>query len=134
MPDDTDTLEDILRDIIGDNAYFALVEGFAGRRVYIPLRVEKCKTLTPVFGEKIVKKLAEHFGRGYINIPISREFRAFRHREAGLSNGMIATKLSISESAVNRLFRRLGVSEPEPIRKPDNDNQRFRLIKAAGDE
>lgn len=61
--------------------------------------------------------LIGHFGSGStIQLPLMREWRAVRYASDGTSNGEIATKLGLTESAVDKLFARLG---GKPPRRPN---------------
>lgn len=126
-------LEHQLRELIGDSEYLALVDAFAGRRIFIPQSAQASNLLTPVLSATAIETLSDHWCGLHLNIPLSREFRARHYRRQGMSNGAIAHRLGITESAVNRIFRRLEEALRRSTRA-SNDNRRIRLIKAAGME
>lgn len=138
----SETLETILRKALGDDTYFSLIQEFGGTRLFIPTRgAAQSKRLAPVLSPDAINALTKLFAGTYINVPLSREFRALRFRAEGLSNAKIASRLCITEKGVNRIFQRL----KNPAAAVANDNRRRaandagfptpkrRLIKAAGD-
>ncbi|CDX20019.1 conserved hypothetical protein [Mesorhizobium sp. ORS 3359] len=100
-------LTDALLRILGPVGLIRLAERHGGTRLYIPTTAELGK-LADELGIEIAEKLSRRYGPDYINVPLVRELRARHYRAGGASNADIARKLGLSESAVNRIFRRMG--------------------------
>jgi hypothetical protein len=107
-------ITETLTALIGDTAYLALVERYGGIRLYVPRSAGQSE-LPGHIGEDAAAKLASAFGGEYIKVPLDRELRARHYRKAGLSNAEIARRLGITESGVERLFKR--------VRKARDDRQ-----------
>lgn len=99
-------LTDALLRLIGPAGLVLLAETRGGTRLYIPPQPENGK-LADDLGFEMAEKLSRRFGPDYISVPLARELRARHYRAAGCSNAEIARKLGITESGVNRVFRRM---------------------------
>jgi DNA-binding NarL/FixJ family response regulator len=97
---------------LGDDGFFALVEAHAGMRLYVPADPARSE-LPQAIGYDHAARLSKVFPGGYIKVPLAREFRALRYREAGLGNRDIARKLGLTESGVERLFGRVRKTHPK---------------------
>jgi len=107
-------IAETLTALIGDRAYLALVEHYGGTRLYVP----KTATLSDLpghIGDDPAGKLASAYGGEYLKVPLDRELRARHYKGRGLSNAEIARRLGITESGVERLFKR--------VRKASDDQQ-----------
>jgi hypothetical protein len=101
-----DALSAELLELLGADAFAALTERFGGRRVFVPK--EKLDTaISAVLGQDAAQVLSSHYGGTYLRVPLARAFRAKRYRIAGQSNGWIATKLGLTETAVDKIFAAL---------------------------
>tara|TARA_R110002020_G_scaffold34066_35_gene103978 strand:- start:11523 stop:11873 length:351 start_codon:yes stop_codon:yes gene_type:complete len=107
-------LSESLNELIGESAYLALVEHYGGTRLFVPKTPER-SGLCDAIGEAAAAKLAQSHGAEYIKVPLDRELRARHYKKNGLSNAAIARRLGITESGVERLFKR--------VRKSADTNQ-----------
>jgi len=103
----SETLSDDLLELIGHENFIALVEAFGGLRVYVPSR-ERLADVDAAIGPEASEKLHHTYEGSYIRVPLARELRARHYRAHGASNADIARRLGITESAVDKLFRRAG--------------------------
>jgi arsenate reductase-like glutaredoxin family protein len=55
-------------------------------------------------------------------VPLGREQRAHAYRQSDMSNAMIARKLGITETGVDKLFRRTG-AQPKRIGRQKDTRQ-----------
>lgn len=103
--DEHETLTDELHDALGVVGFLVLTEVYGGLRLFVPndnLR----SALGEQIGEDNARRLAKLYGGSYIRVPLAREFRARIYRNAGAKNGEIARKLGLTETGVEKLFRR----------------------------
>lgn len=98
---------DELISLIGERAFVALAEAFGGRRLYVPGVIEGDHDIARAIGPDAARHLSERIAPDVIRVPLARDLRARHYRAAGLSNGAIATRLGITEPAVNKLFARM---------------------------
>jgi len=103
-----------LHELLGPDDYLVLVEKYGGIRLFIPKNIERSQ-LKHVLDSHNLARLSDCYGGNYIKIPLDRTFRAGRYRGQGKSNARIARKLGITESAVERLFARVGRHDPRQI-------------------
>lgn len=96
-----------LRAMLGDEAFIALAETFGGRRLYVPSIIDEDHLIAQTIGTAPAKRLSSRLSPDTIRVPLAREFRARHYRAAGCSNGEIASKLCITETGVEKLFRRM---------------------------
>lgn len=92
-----------LLDLLGLEAFLALVEAHGGTRLYVPRQAGETQIVRDI-GPAAASRLVERYGGDYVRVPLAREHRARRLREEGLSNAQIARRLGMSESGVERLF------------------------------
>jgi hypothetical protein len=71
---------DILVEAIGSDAADVLVQYFAGREIYIPVRAMPNTPLTDKVGEKAAIQLCAHFGGEKIQIPVKVGAESLRER------------------------------------------------------
>ncbi|WP_160009814.1 hypothetical protein [Rhizobium sp. 18055] len=109
-------LTDELMDALGEEGFLKLIEVHGGIRLYIPKNAPASK-LSSEIGSENTARLSNMFSGEYISVPLAREFRANHYRAQGESNAMIARRLGLTESGVERIFSRV----PKPIggRKKD---------------
>lgn len=94
--------------LMGEEAFVAFCEAFGGRRLYVPTAIGADHDIAKAIGVAAARHLSERVSPDVIRVPLAREVRARHYRAAlGLSNGAIATKLGITEPAVNKLFARM---------------------------
>lgn len=111
-----------LMETLGDEGFFALVEAHAGMRLYVPADPGRSE-LPQTIGFDHAARLSKLYPGGYIKVPLAREFRALRYREAGLGNRDIARRLGLTESGVERLLRRARSANPGRGGKPTDPRQ-----------
>lgn len=98
---------DQLLAILGEDAFIALAENFGGRRLYVPGRLPADHAITQAIGEEAARRLSDRVSPDIIKVPLARELLSRHYRAAGLSNGEIASRLRITETAVEKIFRRM---------------------------
>lgn len=96
-----------LINLIGERAFVALTEAFGGRRLYVPGVIAADHDIARAIGADAARHLSERVSPDVIRVPLARDIRARHYRASGLSNGAIATRLGITEPAVNKLFGRM---------------------------
>lgn len=94
-----------LQELLGDEGFLKLTDVHGGIRVYIP-KVAHGSALASEIGVDNTARLSKMFSGGYIRVPVAREFRARHYRAHGESNAMIARRLGLTETGVEKLFRR----------------------------
>lgn len=100
-----------LLDVLGEDGLFDLAEAFGGTRLYVPPHIPSDHPIIAAIGHDRAEALSIRFSPDYIRVPLARRIRAVRHRAAGLSNARIAVRLGMTETGVNRLFKRQGETE-----------------------
>ncbi|MEO7470201.1 MAG: hypothetical protein ABIV36_24640, partial [Sphingobium limneticum] len=63
--------------------------------------------IAKAIGADAARHLSERVSPDVIRVPVARDIRARHYRAGGLSNGAIASRLGITEPAVNKLFARM---------------------------
>lgn len=94
-----------LKQLLGLDDFICLAEAFGGTRQFVPARGDRTK-LERALGRTVAEKLAERYAGTYLQVPLAREERARQYRERGAPISEIATRLGITERAVERLFAR----------------------------
>lgn len=94
--------------LMGEKAFVAFCEAFGGRRLYVPTVIGADHDIAKAIGADAARHLSERVSPDVIRVPLARDIRARHYRGAlGLSNGAIASRLGITEPAVNKLFARM---------------------------
>lgn len=93
--------------LMGEAAFIAFAEAFGGRRLYVPTVIGADHEIAKAIGADAARHLSERVSPDVIRVPLARDIRARHYRAAGLSNGKIASRLGITEPAVNRMFARM---------------------------
>jgi hypothetical protein len=99
-------ITDELAELLGEADFVRLVEEYGGTRLYVPQTASGTQ-VSKTLGEAIASRLSSRYGRDYLLVPLARDLRTKHYRAAGLSNAQIARRLGITESGVERIFRRL---------------------------
>ncbi|WP_244617918.1 hypothetical protein [Rhizobium sp. RU35A] len=120
-------IERELIDLLGEEGFIRLVEAFGGTRLYVPIHSER-SSLGTLIGPENAALLSKRYARIFLKVPVSKTLRAIRYREAGLSNPDIATRLVITESAVEQIFRRARKTNPERGNRPPTCIDRRRRL------
>lgn len=109
----SDDLTNELLNLLGKDDFFTLVEAHAGMRLYVPADPAR-SDLPDTIGMNATLRLAQSWLGCYIKVPLARDFRARRYIESGMSNRAIAQRLGMTESAVERLLKRIRQNKPLP--------------------
>ncbi len=97
--------------MLGEKAFFALVEAHAGIRLYVPADPHRSQ-LPETIGYDAALRLARAYPGGYIRIPLARVFRTIQYTRSGMSNSEIARRLGVTERGVEQLLQRARTQEP----------------------
>ena len=100
-------LTESLKALLGVEGLVSLAESFGGRRLYVPAAIAADHPIADALGGERAAKLARRYSHAFIRVPLARELRARQYRARGLSNGEIASKLGITETAVDKIFARM---------------------------
>ncbi|QPT09695.1 hypothetical protein [Sphingomonas paucimobilis] len=96
-----------LVELIGEAAFVRLAEAFGGTRLYIPSKLDPDHEIVEAVGKDAAILLVERLAPDVIKVPLAREIRARHYRARNWSNARIARALQITESGVEKLFRRV---------------------------
>ncbi|MFC3074674.1 helix-turn-helix domain-containing protein [Shinella pollutisoli] len=121
-----------LLDILGEADFVTLVEHYGGLRLFVPGDIARSE-LTTIVGSDIATRLSKRYPGGYIRVPLARELRAGRYRQAGMSNRDIAKALGCTESSVDKIVRRGKRRSPKAFARP-KDPRQTSLLDLLGDE
>lgn len=102
-----DRLSQELPALLGDAAFVALAEAFGGTRLYVPQTIGEDHEIAQAIGLDAARRLSRRHSPSWIRVPLAREARARHYRAQGLSNAAIARRLGITETGVDKLFRRM---------------------------
>lgn len=118
----SDDLTQELLEMLGEDAFLALVEARGGIRLFVPEDPTDSQ-LIDIIGGQAAHRLARKYGRCYIKVPLARTMRALRMVRQGKTNTEVALHLRITESGVEKLLMRARkgeiVKRPKPPRKVD---------------
>lgn len=112
-----------LYEALGDAGFLKLTDTHGGIRIYVP-KEPHGSALANEIGVDNAARLSKMFSGGYIRVPVAREFRARHYRRQGESNSMIARRLGLSETGVEKLFSR-APKEPVKSRKDPRQIEMF---------
>lgn len=96
-----------LTKLLGERAFLALVEAFGGTRLYVPRRISADHEIAQAIGEPAAKLLSDRVAPDVLRVPLARELRARHYRAEGLSDAQVARRLGITETGVEKLFKRM---------------------------
>jgi len=116
----SDRLGHELLALLGESAFVALASAFGGRRLYVPGAIATDHEIAQAIGNDAAARLSARMAPAVIRVPLAREMRARHYRAAGFSNGEIATKLGLTETGVDKLFRRM---QNAPVKGEASDRQ-----------
>lgn len=100
-------LGDELMALLGEEGFVAFTQKFGGRRLYIPYALPDDHDIVQTVGDAAAANLSKRMAPIVIRVPLARDQRARHYRGMGRSNGEIASLLGITETAVDKLFRRM---------------------------
>ncbi|MBN9504940.1 MAG: hypothetical protein J0I69_02845 [Altererythrobacter sp.] len=103
----SEALTESLRGLIGDKGLIALAEAFGGRRLYVPAVLSDDHPIIQAIGADRAARLNRRYSNAWLRVPLARELRARHYRAQGDSNAAIAGKLGMTETSINKLFRRM---------------------------
>jgi hypothetical protein len=112
-----------LMDALGVEGFIALTEAHGGIRLYVPVEPQG-SLLASDIGFDHAARLSKLFPGSYIRVPLAREVRAQHYRSLGESNGKIARRLGLTETGVDKLFRR----SPNTIGRPKKDPRQIEMF------
>jgi len=95
-----------LHAMLGDEGFAALTQAFGGTRLLVPRRLDEDHEIAKAIGIALAKRLSRRYAPDQLRVPLAREHRALHYRGQGLSNAEIARRLGITETGVDKLFRR----------------------------
>lgn len=95
-----------LRAILGDEGYVLLTQAIGGTRLYVAHQFRDDNDVVQALGRVAADKLSRALAPANIRVPLARRERALYWRAKGLSNALIARKIGITESGVDKLFAR----------------------------
>jgi hypothetical protein len=112
-----------LIDALGVEGFIALTEAHGGIRLYVPVEPHGSQLASDI-GLDHAARLSKLFPGSYIRVPLAREVRAQHYRSLGESNGKIARRLGLTETGVDKLFRR----SPNTIGRPKKDPRQIEMF------
>lgn len=95
-----------LRAVLGEVGFVHFCQALGGTRVYIPYNMREDNEIVAAVGRDLADKLSRALAPATIRVPLARRDRALYFRREGLSNTLIARKLGITETGVEKLFGR----------------------------
>ncbi|HEX8485719.1 hypothetical protein [Sphingomonas sp.] len=95
-----------LETLIGEDALVRLAEAFGGTRLFVPVKMSSAHDIAKAIGVEAAMRLSERLAPDVIRVPLAREQRARHYRATGKSNAQIARALGLTESGVEKLFKR----------------------------
>jgi hypothetical protein len=93
-----------LTDLIGPGPTLALIEAFAGVRVYVATIPGRRSRLLNVIGSEAMAALSRVHAGCYITPPAAKRWRAHVYRAQGQSYAEIALRLGVGERTVWKYF------------------------------
>ncbi len=93
--------------LIGEKALVRLAEAFGGTRLYVPANMPADHAIVRAIGVDAAGRLSERLAPDVVRVPLAKDLRARHYRAAGRSNAQIASALGMTETGVEKLFRRM---------------------------
>lgn len=109
--------------LLGEADFIRLSEEFGGIRLYVAENTNSSQIVDKM-GNQIAARLAEHYLKNYLKVPLAHQLRARHYRATGMSNAQVARKLGMTESGVEKLFRR----EPAEYRRSKADARQIDMF------
>lgn len=100
-----------LQELIGEEALVRLAEAFGGTRLYVPQKITARHEIARAVGLEAAQRLVDRLAPDVVKVPLARELRARHYRAAQMSDRAIARRLGITESGVEKLFKRTRVRD-----------------------
>lgn len=92
--------------LLGEADFVRLAEVYGGTRLYVPASGD-ASGIARKIGRSAAGKLAQRYSGTHIRVPLARDIRASQYRAFGLSNAEIARRLLMTETGVDKIFRRM---------------------------
>lgn len=92
--------------LIGEDAFVRLAEAFGGTRLFVPTKTTARHEIAKAIGLDAARTMSARLAPDVVRVPLAREKRALHYRATGRSNAQIARSLGITESGVEKLFKR----------------------------
>jgi len=108
--EEPDDLFGTILNLLGAEGTLALVEAFAGCRLFIPKHPRPCSALSKVVGAIPAQRLSEHYGGLTIKVPLAKRWRVAVYRKQGWSYPMIARRLCMHETTVFKNLQEMGLT------------------------
>ena len=96
-----------LKAALSEEEYIALLERFAGVRLYISAK--PAGILPKAIGLDAAQRLKEAFGQATIRVPLDRETLVKHYAANGMSAASIARRLGLTENGVGKIAERHGI-------------------------
>lgn len=103
-----------VRAILDEDSFVLLAQELGGTRVYLPLKLSDDHDVIGAIGRTAAEALVRELAPAWLRVPLARRERALYWRARGLSNARIARKVGMSETGVEKLFRREEDLPPKP--------------------
>jgi len=113
----------LLAKIVGHTAALALVEAYAGQRIYIPRKPLKHYALAKVISMPAFAMLVAARGGEYFKVPLCRAERIIARRARGMSYSAIARAVHCSEGTVGDVLRNAGLTRAPRATKRGGSNK-----------
>ena len=95
-----------LLNLLGEADFVRLAEIYGGTRLYVPASGDASQ-IARKLSQTAADKLAQRYSGTHIRVPLARDIRARQYRAFGLSNADIARRLLMTETGVDKIFRRM---------------------------
>lgn len=97
----------LLVEVLGQDDTLRLIEAKGGTKLWVPSGVnigpDRLRDeLEAEFGAPMVKALIQVYGKGYINVPLCRDWRIALYHQRGLAQPAIALKVGCHVETVRR--------------------------------
>lgn len=94
--------------IIGPEAAFRLAETRGGGRIFVPKFPRPETDLARVIGPEAAEAMSREWPGLQIKVPVARAWRVIAYRDNGDSYDVIATRVGIDRTAVERIVKGKG--------------------------
>lgn len=102
-----------LVEAMGIEATLKLLEAFAGERIYVPQTAAAGQVIAEAIGLEAATGLSKAYGRGYLKVPMAREWRVLIYQSRGLSYRAIARRTKCTEGNVSRILTDQGATQSQ---------------------
>ncbi len=99
--------------LIGDEAFFVLVEAFGGTRVFIPQTLNRRHPVAEAIGWDALVALSAAFAGQHLTVPVARSWRVQVYSGRGMTRQQIARALQMSERGVFHILGRIRTNDAQ---------------------